>query len=172
MSSGLEVQRLRASIHCATVLEKLADGWKLDRRESTRHCLKYRRGSGEIVIINHGGRGWWDPQSEDKGDVFDLVQRLHPRLNFGEVRRELRPLAGVAPSCAPLEQRRSSRKDVPIEERWESRPQITWGTRTWRHLTQERALPPRVSTASGGRPPTSASPGPTASPTRSPARAR
>jgi hypothetical protein len=143
MSGDLEVERLKASIHCATALEKLADGWKLDRRESTRDCLKYRRGPGEILIINHGGRGWWDPRSEDKGDVFDLVQKLRPRLNFGEVRRELRPLAGMAPSH-PRHPRPPRKDDGPVAERWGTRPRLSHGSRTWRYLTRVRALPPRV----------------------------
>ena len=52
----------------------------------------YRPGEGEIVIINHHGHGWWDPQGSAKGDVFDLVQHLDPSLNFGQVRKELRRL--------------------------------------------------------------------------------
>jgi hypothetical protein len=143
MSTDMEVQQLRASTHCATVLEKLVPGWKLDKRESTRHCLKFRRGPGEILIINHGGRGWWDPQSEAKGDVFDLVQRLRPSLNFGMVRRELRQLAGIAPSYPTLELRRS-RERIPMGSRWQERPRLTHGSRTWRYLADHRALPPCV----------------------------
>ena len=37
---------------------------KLDRKESTKLSLKYRRGKGEILIVSHAGRGWWDPTSE------------------------------------------------------------------------------------------------------------
>jgi hypothetical protein len=55
-------------------------------RESTARALIYRRGPGEILTVNHCGRGWWDPQDADKGDVFDLEQYLGPRLNFGQVR--------------------------------------------------------------------------------------
>jgi len=54
----------------------------------------------DFLIVNHQGRGWWDPQTAAKGDIFDLMQYLDPRLNFGEVRRELRRLVGVAP-CYP-----------------------------------------------------------------------
>jgi hypothetical protein len=43
------------------------------------------------VIVNHDGRGWWDPLSSTKGDIFDLVQFLDPSLNFGQVRKRLRP---------------------------------------------------------------------------------
>jgi hypothetical protein len=143
MATDMEVEQLRARTHCATVLERLAEGWKLDRRESTRDCLKYRRGPGEILIINHGGRGWWDPQGEAKGDVFDLVQHLCPSLNFGMVRRELRQLAGIAPSYPRLQLRRS-RENVPVGSRWQDRPRLIRGSRSWRYLAERRALPPRV----------------------------
>ena len=109
---------------CAALLERLPPVWRLDRAESTRRSLKYRRGEGEIVIVNHDGRGWWDPLSEAKGDIFTLVQHLDPGLNFGEARRVLRGFvgdrarvsggppraadAGIAPSRSP--------------QRWEQAP--------------------------------------------------
>ena len=43
------------------LLERLPPVWRLDRVESTRRSLKYRRSKGEIVIVNHDERGWWDP---------------------------------------------------------------------------------------------------------------
>ena len=97
-----ELERLRAAVNCATVLERLVPGWTLDKAESTRNALKYRRGPGEIVIVNHQGRGWWDPQSDARGDVFNLAQHLDPSLNFGHVRRALRGLAGVAPGLSRI----------------------------------------------------------------------
>lgn len=102
MSDDAELEQLRAGVNCAAVLERISGGWRLDARESTRNALKYRRGEGEILIINHDGRGWWDPLSQAKGDVFDLVQHLDPSLNFGHVRRELRRMVGVAPSYPAL----------------------------------------------------------------------
>src|SRR5579862_7451015 len=93
-----ELELFRREVNCATLLERWHAGWRLDHRESTRRTLKYRRGEGEILIINHDGHGWWDPQSTAKGDVFDLVQHLDPSLNFGQVRKELRRLVGVAPA--------------------------------------------------------------------------
>src|SRR5271165_2111112 len=97
-----EVEELRAGVNCATVLEKATPPWLLDRKESSKRCLKYRRGAGEIVIVTHRGAGWWDPNSDAKGDVFRLVQHLEPSLNFGEVRKMLRPLAGVRPDFTPV----------------------------------------------------------------------
>jgi hypothetical protein len=61
MSGDTELDLLRQSVNCAAVLERMIGGWKLDARESSRRALKYRRGPGEIIIINHEGRGWWDP---------------------------------------------------------------------------------------------------------------
>ena len=89
-----EIEELRDKVHCAVVLEQTPPPWKLDRKESTRLSLKYRRGKGEILIVSHAGRGWWDPTSDAKGDVFGLVQRLEPTLSFGHVRKRLREFAG------------------------------------------------------------------------------
>jgi hypothetical protein len=65
-----EIEELRDKVHCAVVLERTPPPWKLDRKESTKLSLKYRRGKGEILIVSHGGKGWWDPTSDAKGDVF------------------------------------------------------------------------------------------------------
>jgi hypothetical protein len=95
-----EIEELREKVHCAVVLEQTPPCWKLDRKESTKLSLKYRRGKGEILIVSHAGRGWWDPTSDAKGDVFRLVQRLEPGLSFGHVCRRLGAFAGLLP-CFP-----------------------------------------------------------------------
>ena len=82
-----EIEQLRATVNCAALLERLPPPWRFDRRQSTPHCLKFRRENGEILIVSHQGRGWWDPRSDAKGDVFDLVQHLSPCLNFGQARK-------------------------------------------------------------------------------------
>ena len=64
-----EIEELREKVHCAVVLEQTPPCWKLDRKESTKLSLKYRRGKGEILIVSHAGRGWWDPTSDAKGDA-------------------------------------------------------------------------------------------------------
>ena len=139
-----EVQELKAAVHCATVLEHQMPPWRLDRRASTRRALKYRRGEGEIMIVNHDGRGWWDPgDAQAKGDVFSLMQYLEPGLNFGEVRRRLRMLAGQAPTF--LEQLRSRPGPaIPVDELWRSRSRLQPGSRTWSYLTRTRCLPPSI----------------------------
>ena len=98
MGQDVELEKLRAGVSCAVLLERHSPPWQFDKRESTQHCLKYRRGQGEIILVTHEGRGWWDPSSTAKGDVFSLVQHLEPGLNLGQVRRVLRPLAGLCQS--------------------------------------------------------------------------
>lgn len=148
MSHDLEIERLRAETNCAALLERLPPPWRLDRKESTKNCLKYRRGQGEILIVNHEGRGWWDPQSNAKGDVFALVQHLEPGLNFGEVRKVLRRFAGLTPTfpAAPFERRARAKSapDLPLPQRWTRRPQLRPGSPAWRYLADERLLPTSV----------------------------
>ena len=100
------------------MLEKATPPWLPDRKESSKRCLKYRRGAGEIVIVTHGGAGWRDPNSDAKGDIFQLVQHLEPSLNFGEVRKILRPLAGIRPDFALAERARDQRgPPIPVAQR-------------------------------------------------------
>jgi len=140
-----EIERLKASVSCAALLERLPPVWRLDRAESTRRSLKYRRGDCEIVIVNHDGRGWWDPLSEAKGDIFSLVRHLDPGLNFGEARRVLRGFAGIAPaSPRALRARRTGLSDIPVARRWERRRPLSCGSPAWRYLTGPRALPERI----------------------------
>ena len=139
-----EIQALKAVVHCATVLEHQIPPWRLDRRASTRRALKYRRGEGEIIIVNHDGRGWWDPgDAQAKGDVFSLLQYLEPGLSFGQVRRRLRVLAGQSPTF--LEHFRSRPgPTILAAELWQSRPRLRPGSRTWSYLTRTRGLPSSI----------------------------
>jgi hypothetical protein len=141
MTSDAELELFRTSVNCAAVLENIAPGWKLDARQSTRNALKYRRGAGEILIVNHDGRGWWDPFSQDKGNVIDLVQRLNPGFKLGQVRRALRPFVGVAPTYPAALCRENGRGEVPpVAERWSRRPRLRQGATSWHYLTEMRAL--------------------------------
>lgn len=138
-----ELDQLRAGVSCAVVLER--SGYRLDEGESTRKCQKWRRGEGEIAIVVHDGRGWWDPMSAAKGDVFTLMQHLDPALNFGQVRKLLRAMVGLRPSC-PVVERRRERSDplAPVAERWAARRALSRGSATWAYLTRERRLPAAV----------------------------
>ena len=145
-----EIEQLKASVNCATLLERLPPVWQLDRAESSRHSLKYRRGPGEILIVNHDGRGWWDPQSDSKGDIFSLVQHLDPGLSFGAARRLLRGFAGVAPAfpeiavADALSTRPARESRIPVAKLWARRRPLSRGSPCWRYLTGPRGLPDRI----------------------------
>jgi hypothetical protein len=76
---GPEIEELREKVHCAVVLERTPPWWKLDRKESTKLSLKYRRGKGEILIVSHAGRGWWDSTSDAKGRRFSPRAKARAR---------------------------------------------------------------------------------------------
>jgi hypothetical protein len=148
MSGDTELDLLRQSVNCAAVLERMIGGWTLDARESSRRALKYRRGPGEIIIINHEGRGWWDPTGTAKGDVFGLVQHLDPSLNFPQVCKVLRGFVGMAPTAPTVLRHRSGAKVTRTPaERWAVRAAMRAGDAAWTYLAGPRALPPPVLTA-------------------------
>ena len=143
-----EIESLKASVSCAALLERLPPVWRLDRAQSSRRSLKYRRGEGEIVIVNHDGRGWWDPLSEAKGDIFTLVQHLDPGLSFREARRVLRGFVGVAPAFPEaVRARRTGASRLPVALRWQRQPPLSRGSLAWRYLTDRRGLPEQILTA-------------------------
>lgn len=146
----MEIQHLKNSVSCAALLERLPPVWRLDRAESTRRCLKYRRGPGEIVIVNHEGRGWWDPLSEAKGDIFTLVQHLEPGLNFTQARHVVRGFVGIAPTYPEaLRVGRARAPRTPIAVRWTRRQPLSRGSPAWLYLTMERGLPEHILAAAG-----------------------
>jgi hypothetical protein len=71
-----EIEVLREQVGCVALLEQ--DGWRVDIKESTRRAIKYRC-DNRIVIVIHDGRGWFDPLSTAKGDVFSLAEYLGAR---------------------------------------------------------------------------------------------
>ena len=148
MADDAELQLFRSSVNCAAILEGMVGGWKLDIRESTRRALKYRRGKGEILIVTHDGRGWWDPLSQAKGDIFDLVQHLDRSLNFGQVRQVLRRFVGVAPTYPTAIRAKQGRgPNRPPQERWAKRPRLRPGSPAWAYLAGVRCLPTEILTA-------------------------
>lgn len=144
-SHDAELEQMRAGVSCAVLLERHPPPWQLDEKQSTRHCLKYRRAESEILLVTHEGRGWWDPGSTAKGDVFGLVQYLNPGLNFGEVRKLLRPFIGLSPSY-PIHEACQAKVGpvVPFDVKWDSRRRPARGSPTWRYLTEQRRLPPPI----------------------------
>ena len=144
-----EIEKLREEVNCAALLERLPPPWLLDRAESTKNSLKYRRGAGEVIIVNHEGRGWWDPGSRAKGDVFDLVQHFDPSLSFGQVRKILREFIGIGPSfpnARPIHEKRHS--EIMPADRWKGRALLRPDSSAWLYLI-ERGLPETILKAAG-----------------------
>ncbi len=136
-----EIENLRDKVTCEVVLE--AAGWKVNLKESTRRAVKFRRGDGEIIIVIHEGRGWFDPLSPKKGDIFDLAEHLGAD-GFVAACEQLAELVGFVPSKPAWTRPSRPAPAVSILERWQRRFKPRPGSATWRYLTAERALPADV----------------------------
>ncbi|WP_319005541.1 DUF3991 and toprim domain-containing protein [Pararhizobium sp. YC-54] len=136
-----EIERLRETVGCQVVLERA--GFALDLKESTRRALKYRRGA-EIIIVTHAGRGWFDPLSDDKGDVFGLVTLLEG-CDFVEGCARVAALCGLQPS-EPVWQRDDcgQRDSASVAEDWTRRRSPWPGSASWRYLRFQRFIPATV----------------------------
>ncbi|MBB6469430.1 hypothetical protein HNQ96_005320 [Aminobacter lissarensis] len=136
-----ELEQLKEKVPCAAVLER--EGFALDVKESTRKAMKYRRDAAIIIVI-HEGKGWFDPLSDGKGDVFSLVQHLYD-LSFVDAMNEVADLVGFVPA-QPLWERdsRDREPDLTIPERWQARRRPWRGSATWRYLRDTRRLPEPV----------------------------
>lgn len=136
-----DIEDLRDRVPCAVVLGQAS--FAVDVKESTRRAVKYRRGA-EIIIVIHQGRGWFDPLSDAKGDVFGLVEHLDS-VSFVESLNQVAALVGFAVD-EPL-WTQSPREYTPadaIPERWAKRRKPWRGSMTWRYLRIERCLPEAI----------------------------
>lgn len=136
-----DIEELRGRVGCAAVLE--TTGFAIDLRESTPKAVKYRRGD-DIIIVIHDGKGWFDPLSDAKGDVYSLVRHLDG-CDFLEAFVQVTSLVGFEPS--EPEWKRRSRETVPdlsIPERWTARRKPWRGSASWRYLRDERHIPEQV----------------------------
>jgi hypothetical protein len=132
-----EIEELREKVGCAALLEK--DGWKVDVKESTRRAIKYRRESN-IVIVIHQGRGWFDPLSPAKGDVFSLAVHLGAG-GFAEASERVADVVGFVPAAPAWQHSARPKVLASIVERWRRRFRPRPGSPAWRYLTGERGLP-------------------------------
>jgi hypothetical protein len=135
-----ELEALRAKVSCEAVLEQA--GYEIDLKESTRRAVKYRRGSS-IVIVTHDGRGWFDPFSDEKGDVFGLAMFLEG-IPFPSATEAVASIVGYQLSRPEW---RSSRSCVPLEDiadRWSRRRTPSPGSDTWRYLCWARYIPTAI----------------------------
>ena len=132
-----EIEELREKVGCAALLEK--DGWKVDVKESTRRAIKYRRDSNIIIVI-HQGRGWFDPLSPAKGDVFSLAEHLGAD-GFVEACDRVADVVGFVPSAPAWQHPERPKALASIIERWGHRFRPRPGSPAWRYLTGESGLP-------------------------------
>lgn len=133
-----EIETLRDKVPCAAVLER--EGWKVDVKESTTRAVKYRHGAGEIIIVIHNGRGWFDPLSDAKGDVFTLIGHL-AGVGFPAAVEDVRSLVGHVPATPSWNRPKRTGTPLSITERWRRRRPPTIGSRAWRYLADDRAIP-------------------------------
>ncbi|MBX5206809.1 DUF3991 and toprim domain-containing protein [Rhizobium sp. NZLR11] len=131
-----KIEELRERVSCGAVL--VDAGFALDARESSLRAVKFRRG-GEIVIVTHGGAGWFDPLSDEKGDVFSLAVFLE-KIPFNASIARVGRLAGV--DLMPAPRRIGARPAVlSVGDTWERRPRLFRLSPAWRYLHDTRALP-------------------------------
>jgi Putative Ig domain len=133
-----DLEDLRDKVPCGAILE--TDGWKLDAKESSKRAVKYRRGEGEIVIATRAGKGWFDPMSDAKGDVFGLSEHIGG-FGFAEALERVGELVGFVASQPVW---RKPIRDKPVSlatTRWNTRPRVKPGSATWVYLTQARGIP-------------------------------
>ncbi|MER8402567.1 DUF3991 and toprim domain-containing protein [Mesorhizobium sp. M1348] len=136
-----DIEALRGRVGCAAVLE--TSGFTVDLKESTRKAVKYRHGD-DIIIVIHDGKGWFDPLSNAKGDVYSLVQHLDGG-DFLEALLQVASLAGFVPSEPAWKlQSRETRPDQSVPKRWAARRKPWRGSTTWRYLRDERRIPEQV----------------------------
>ena len=136
-----KIKELKEKVNCGVLLERA--GFAVDVKESTRRAVKFRRG-GEIVIVTHEGKGWFDPLSDDKGDIFALVRRLD-RVGFVEGLESVASLVGFQTSDPVWEKTPRERPAATsLTGRWSAR-RVPWrGSATWRYLSGARLLPSTV----------------------------
>jgi hypothetical protein len=136
-----EIEKLRDTVGCQAVLE--STGFALDAKESTKRALKYRR-ANEIIIVTHAGRGWFDPLSDAKGDIFGLVTLLE-RCDFAEGCARIAELSGVRPSgTLGANVAREPVIRTSLAQEWDRRRSPWPGSPTWRYLRWDRCLPASI----------------------------
>ncbi len=136
-----KIAELKEKVNCGALLERA--GFAVDVKERTRRAVKYRRG-GEIVIVTHEGKGWFDPLSDDKGDIFALAQRLD-HVGFVDGLETVAALVGFRTSDPvwdkPARERPAA---LGLAEQWRARRTPWPGSATWRYLAGSRLLPSTV----------------------------
>lgn len=89
-----ELERFKSQINLAEYAD--AQGYEIDRRESSRASTVMRRGDDKIIVTtDQDGHGIYFSVRDDRdnGTIVDFVQ-TRQGLNLGLVRKELRPWIG------------------------------------------------------------------------------
>ena len=136
-----DLEELKEKVVCGAVLETA--GFAVDKRESTRKAVKYRRG-GDIIIVIHDGKGWFDPLSEAKGDVFRLVEHLNG-LPFAAALHVVADLIEFRPTePAWTRQAKARAPNQTVAQRWQNRRKPWLGSATWHYLREARGIPEAI----------------------------
>lgn len=136
-----DIEELRQKVCCGALLEKA--GWEVDRKESTRRAVKYRHGENKIIIVIHEGRGWFDPLSPKKGDVFDLAEHLGAD-GFTDALARVADHVGFVPTMPAWKPPARSGAVPSLIDRWNARSAPHPRSATWRYLARARAFPDHV----------------------------
>lgn len=142
-----DVEELRSKVACAAVLEN--EGWKVDLKKSTRRALKYRSGA-EIIIVIHEGRGWFDPLSPAKGDIFDLAEHLGAS-GFPDACDRVAALVGFVVTAPVWKRAPKSAATASIVSRWARRRAPRPGSATWNYLAEQRGIPDAIIAAAAAQ---------------------
>jgi len=139
-----DIEEMRARVGCVALLER--EGFAIDRKESTRRAVKFRR-DDDIIIVIHDDRGWFDARSDAKGDVFALASHLRG-IGFTEALTMVGHLVAFQPTAPTWEKPLYQTQMVaPITDRWNHRKRPWRASATWNYLRQIRALPRQVISA-------------------------
>ncbi len=135
-----ELEELRAKVNCEAVLEKA--GFEMDVKESSRRAIKYRNGS-DIVIVTHGGRGWFDPLSDEKGDIFGLAMFVD-KVTFPIAAESVASLVGYQLSRPEWRSPRAAPPIRDIGDRWQEKRTPSPGSGAWKYLCWSRCIPAAI----------------------------
>lgn len=126
----------------------LASGYTADRKASSQNSVVLQDARGDKVVAAKAQDGHWIffsvRDDQDNGTIIDFVQR-RTGASLGEVRKELRPWLGRAPSPAPLAGSASHHRDLmPASKdlvRVRARLEGMSVAATHSYLEGERAIP-------------------------------
>ena len=96
-----ELERIKRDVNLVEYAE--ACGYQIDKKESSRNSTVMRSGDDKIIVATGtDGHGVYFSVRDqgDNGSVVDFVQRRQG-LNLGQVRKELRPWAGITATGKP-----------------------------------------------------------------------